>query len=183
MARIRSRPPVIPESSLNDFVDTVVKAIKDEEQADGPVIFEISPRNPDVVEIIVVWERWAALSTEIRTKIVMEAYRQVGTQVPDALSEDQIAAILPVTADEAIDTGILSYSVQGSVLRGDARFEAIRQLLKKEGAIETELGTELRLPTLQMAREVRDRLQSLTKDMTPVVHWQISQQVGRIVDY
>ena len=44
-------------------------------------------------------------------------------------------------------------------------------------------GTELRLPTRQMARDARDRLQVATQDMQPAVHWQISQQMGRIVDY
>ena len=78
---------------------------------------------------------------------------------------------------------MLPYSVQSNVLRNDVRYSELQAILKKEGAIETELGTELRLPTLEMARQARDRLQAFTQDWQPPVHWQISQQVGRVVDY
>jgi hypothetical protein len=183
MARIRSRPSATLENTKQDLIGAVVKAIKDEEPDDGLVIFEVLSGSSDFVEVIVVWERWADLAADIRTKIVMEAYEQASTQDSSVLRADHISTILPVTVSQAIEMGVLPYSVQYNVLQSDVRYEKIREILKKEGAIETEEGTELRLPTRQMARDARDRLQAATQDMQPQVHWQISQQMGRIVDY
>ncbi|MGA7499533.1 MAG: hypothetical protein WBX00_22620 [Isosphaeraceae bacterium] len=183
MARIRSRPRAGSEDVTAGFVEAVVKAIRDEEQPEGPVIFEVTTGSTDFVEVIVVWDRWSDLSADVRTQVVSEAYRQVSGQVTDAVNLDRISTIIPVTVSQALEMGVLPYSVQCSVHRSADNYEHVRQLMKREGAIETETGTELRLPTMQMAREARDRLQNATRDMIPEVMWQISQQVGRIIDY
>ena len=112
-----------------------------------------------------------------------EAYRQLDGQVTDGVNLDHISAIIPVTVSQALEMGVLPYHVQCGVHRSADNYEQIRQLMKLEGAVETETGTELRLPTMQMAREARDRLQNATRDMVPEVMWQISQQMGRIIDY
>ncbi len=183
MARIRSRPRASSNDVTAGFVEALAKAIKNEEQPDGPVIFEVATGSTDFVEVIVVWDRWSDLSADVRTQLVSEAYRQVSSQVPDGVSLDHISAIIPVTVSQALDMGVLPYSVQCSVHRSSDNFEQVRRLVKLEGAIETETGTELRLPTMQMAREARDRLQNATRDMVPEAMWQISQQMGRIIDY
>jgi hypothetical protein len=183
MARIRSQPSATLDSTKHELVDALVKAIKDEEPDDGLVIFEVLSGSSSYFEVIVVWDRWADLPADERNKIVMEAYQQASAEDSSALPADQISTILPVTVSQAIEMGVLPYSVQNNVLQGDVRYEKIRELLKREGAIEAEEVTELRLPTLHMARAARDRLQAATQNMQPAVHWQISQQMGRIVDY
>ena len=183
MARIRSRPSATLESGKGELVDAVAKAIKDEGPEDGLVIFEVLSGGTNFAEIIVVWDRWAGIPADIRSKMVVEAYQHVSAQSPEALSAEQISTVLPVTVDEAIEMGVLPYGVQCSLLQNDTRYTELKTLLRKEGAIETPDGIELRLPTLAMAREARDRLQSATQNWQPPVHWQVSKQAGRIVDY
>jgi hypothetical protein len=183
MARIRSRPSSTLESGKGELVDAVAKAIKDEGSEDGLVIFEVLSGSTNFAEIVVVWDRWSGIPADIRSKMVMEAYQHVSAQSSDALSPDQISTILPLTVDEAMEMGVLPYGVQCNVLQDDSRYAELKTLLRKEGAIDTPDGTELRLPTLAMAKEARDRLQSATEDWQPPVHWQISKQAGRIVDY
>jgi hypothetical protein len=183
MARIRSQPSARLDNAKHELVDSIVKALRDEQPDDGLVIFEVLTGSSDFVEVIVVWDRWAELSADARNKIVIKAYQQASASGSGSLSADQISTILPVTVSQAIEMGVLPYSVQYNVLQSDVRYEKIRELLKRQGAIETDLGTELRLPTLQMAKDARDRLQADTLDLQPAVHWQIAQQMGRIVDY
>ena len=183
MARIRSRPRAGSEVATAGFIEAVVKAIRDEEQPDGPVIFEVTIENTDFVQVIVVWDGWSDLSADARTQIVSEAYRQQEGQVTDGVNLDRISTIIPVTVSQALEMGVLPYHVQCSVHRSADNYEEVRQLMKSQGAIETETGTELRLPTIQMAREARDRLQDATRNMVPEVMWQISQQMDRIIDY
>ena len=183
MARIRSRPSTSSEGTKDALIDALVKALKDEEQEDPPVIFEVTTGGTDFFEVIVVWARWADLSVDVRTRIVLDAYQRFGVQSSNPDIAEQVSAILPVTADQAIEMGILSYSVQSGRHRSDANDERIQQLMKNEGAIETDTGIELRLPTLQMAREAKAHLEDETRDMAPSVHWQISQQVGRVIEY
>jgi hypothetical protein len=183
MARIRSRlKPGSQETGAN-LVEPIVAALKDVEQTDGPVIFEVPAGSTDFVQVIVVWNRWSELPADVRSRIVIEAYERAGVDVPDIVGADRISTIIPVTVGQALEMGVLSYSVQCNVHRSDPNYGRIQQLMKQEGAIETDGGTDLRLPTVELAREARDRLQVGTREMVPEVHWQITQQVGRIIDY
>lgn len=183
MARIRSSLPTAPPDSGRELVGEVLKALRDEPQADGPVIFEVPQGDTGYVQVIVVWGRWADLPADIRNRIVMEAYDLFGQEHPDDVTADRISMVLPVTHDQAIEMGVLPYTVQSSIHRAHPAYDKILPLLKREGAIEADGATELRLPTLPMAREARDRLQAAIRDIVPEVHWQISEQVGRIFDY
>ena len=82
-----------------------MKAIRNEEQPDGPVIFEVTTGSTDFFQVIVVWDRWSDLSADVRTQIVSEAYRQLDGQVTDGVNLDHISAIIPVTVSQALEMG------------------------------------------------------------------------------
>ncbi len=183
MARIRSNPSVISQNTRNELVESLVKAIKDEDQAEGPVIFEVASGTTDHIEVIVIWNRWADLSADIRTMVVLDAYQQASMEYVESVSVDRISTILPFTVGQAIELSILPYFIQCNVHKSQPGYDRIARFLKGAGALETDAGIELRLPTLEMAKEAKNRLEQGTQDMDPEVHWRISRQVGNIAEY
>jgi hypothetical protein len=184
MARIRSQLLTADDAARNDLVEPIVTALKGEPQPDEPVIFEVPMGGTEYLQVIVVWDRWADLSADVRTRIVTDAYGRLGVEKPGEVSADRLSMILPVTAAQAIDMGILPYSVQSNVHPSEPRYKIdILPLLRREGAIDTDSGPELRLPTLGMARDACSRLRDATRDFEPEVRWQIGEQVNRIIDY
>jgi hypothetical protein len=140
-----------------------------------PVIFEL----PD--EVLVVWKKWEGITHNDRASIILEAYRTRETQTAEApVRSSQILLTLGITPDEAIEMGLLPYSIQSSIQRGHPNYEAILEMEKNEGAIETRWGWVLGFPSRELAKETYDRLRSATAIAMPEVHWQIGQQVGRV---
>ncbi len=182
MARIRSKPVEDVSERSEDLKRSIVRALRGEPNADEPVIFEIPAGRRGFFQVIVVWEKWDGIDPTLRTEIVVDAYKEFAEVQTDGMRVEQVSQVLPVTLAETIDLGILPYAIQHSVHRTHPGFPQVERLLKREGALEMNSGPELRLPTLTMAREARDRLRLETRDFEPEVHWQISQQVGRIVD-
>ena len=182
MARIRSRPEQVPVSTHEALVGSIAKALRDEAQDDPPVIFEISTGGSDAFEVIVIWDRWSGINPGNRMGMVMEAYRRLATSSLDVLDEDKISTVLPLMVYEAIEMGIVPYEVQHNLQPTDMNYEGVRRLMKESGAIEIARWTGLRLPTLQMAKEAKARLERETQAMTPRVEWRISRDDVRIVD-
>ena len=130
---------------------------------------------------MVVWEKWEGLTHNDRASIILEAYRTRETQTSEApVRSSQVLLALGATPDEAIEMGLLPYSIQSSIQRGQPGYEAILELEKNEGAIETRWGWELRFPSRELAKEAHDRLRSATATEMPEVLWQPGQQVGRV---
>jgi hypothetical protein len=174
MARIRSRTQTVDRAATNHLVEVIVKALNDDPQPEGPVIFEVSVGDSDFLEVIVVWKLWADLPADVRNRIVMEAYERFAGEHPGEVSADRLSMILPVTPPQAIDLGLLPYSVQSDVDPSEPRFDdEILPLLRQFGAIETESGPELRLPTAPMAIDARDRLREATREFEPAIVWRV----------
>ena len=107
MARIRSKPPTASTTVRADLVEAVLKAIKDEDQTDGPVIFEVPYGSTDFIQVIVVWDRWSELPADARSHIVTEAYQQAGIQqTPDVAGLDWITTVIPVSVSQALEMGV-----------------------------------------------------------------------------
>jgi hypothetical protein len=183
MARIRSRIVSKPEKISDELIQSVVQAILEEDQEDGPVIFEIQVGRTNFVEVILVWDGWSDLSVDARTRIVQEAYDQASRRSTGVAGVDRISSVIPLTVVQALEMGVLPYNVQCGVSPGDASYEKIQDLMKSQGAINTGGELELRLPTVQLAREARDWLRNETSNISPDIHWQISEQVGRIIEH
>ena len=128
MARIRSKPQTASTTVRADLVEAVLKAIKDEDQTDGPVIFEVPYGSTDFIQVIVVWDRWSELPADARSHIVTEAYQRASSeQVPDVATLDWITTVIPVSVSQAAGDGgfALPCSEQcrsiDAELRGDPR--------------------------------------------------------------
>ena len=183
MARIQSPRQVDPAEVVQNLVGELVSALRGEEHADEPVVFEVGVGDSGYFQVVIVWERWSELSADVRNRIVTAAYREFDNDQPGEANLANITMILPVTADQAVEMNILPYSVQCNIHKTQPLFGEILPLLYREGAIHTRAGVELRLPTLDMARQARDRLKDATTDFPSEVIWQIGEQAGRIDDY
>ncbi len=58
------------------LADLLVKELLGERSRMGPVIFELPTDQPDQVDVIVVWEAWKSLPTEVRSEVVRDAYNR-----------------------------------------------------------------------------------------------------------
>lgn len=183
MARIRSPRPEQPRDVTGAFVEDLVKTFRGEDRPDGPVVFEIAQGGTGYIQVVIVWERWQDLSADLRDRIVLDAYQELHREHPEEISDQNISMILPVTAAQAVQMRILPYAIQPSIPRSDPEYQQILPLMKQQGAIDTDAGTELRLPTLEMANVARDRLQSATGGLAREIRWQVFEQVGPIHDY
>ena len=183
MARIRSPRSSGSDATRDALVQDLLAALGGDDRPDGPVVFEIAQGDANYIQVVVVWELWADLSADVRNRVVMDAYEEQHRERPDEVSEQNVSMILPVTASQAIAMNILPYPIRCNMHKSQPEYPGVQSLMKREGAIETDAGTELRLPTLEMAREARDRLQEATKGWIPEIHWAIWEQAGRIWDY
>lgn len=177
MPVIRSNPRQPGEALRAELVGQLVTELTDGVGATPPrpVIFEL----PD--EVLVVWKKWEGIPHNDRASIILEAYRTREAQTPEApVRSCQVLLALGATPDEAIEMGLLPFSIQSSIQRGRPNYEDILNLEKNEGAIETRWGWELRFPSRELAKEAYDRLRSATAIAMPEVHWQVGQQVGRV---
>lgn len=181
MARIKSPRP---NASIDteDFVSALNQALKGEELNGGPVVFEIAQADTAYFQVVIVWERWANLATDVRNRIVVDAYRRYDAETDESV-EQNISMILPVTTEQALDMNLLPYPIQCDVHKSQDQYPQVQSLMRQQGAIETPDGTQLRLPTLEMAREARGRLREATKDWNPAIQWTLYEQAGRIYEY
>ena len=69
MVRILIQPQTASTTVRADLVEAVLKAIEDEDQTDGPVIFEVPYGSTDFIQVIVVWNPWSELPADARSQI------------------------------------------------------------------------------------------------------------------
>lgn len=98
---------------------------------DGPIIFEI-PLGTDCFDVLVIWENldWIKLRPEERSDLIRDAY--------DHDKREQIAQASGVTYDEAIQQGLLPYTIVSS-FEQNAKF-ASQACYKDKSAIEELMG-------------------------------------------
>ena len=116
----------------------------------GPVVFEIPLDQAGGFDVLVVWEAWKGVPSEVRSEVILEAYRD---------KKDKIYQALGVTYEEAADQQLLPYAVLPMTRRGEVDPETLRTAMLKEGGFALEGGkVELRFPTRTMAQEAHRRL-------------------------
>lgn len=136
----------------------------------GPVIFEIPLTGTDKFDALVIWNKWKDkdVASQTRSEMILTAYQD---------KKDKIAQALGVTYKEAIDQNLLPYAVVPMVRKSEVSRDQLISAMRRYGGFPTEGDrVELRLPTMEIAREVHQKL----VDELPKGYWSIVQTPDRI---
>jgi hypothetical protein len=145
------------------LLDQLSRELAGQATENGPVVFEIPLDPSDKMDVLVVWEAWQDVPSEIRSEVILEAYRD---------KKDRISQALGVTYQEANDQNLLPYAVLPMARRGEVDPAALNAAMRKQGGFALEGGkVELRFPTLTMAQEAHRRL----CDELPKGYWSLVQ--------
>jgi len=159
---------VINGEQRQALINQLVKELQGESTARGPVIFEIPLEQTDRIDVLVVWEAWKDIPSEIRSEIILGAYQE---------KKDKISQALGVTHREAIDQHVLPYAVQPQARYGEVDPKELQDAMLKAGAISLDGDkVELRFPTLAMAEDAHRKL----CDRLPKGYWSIVQSASPI---
>lgn len=135
-------------------------------QAGGPIVFEVPLENGKGTDVIVIWGEWETTSSEDRSGIIREAYGPRGKD---------IALVVGVTYQEAIEQQVLPYAVVPIVRRGEVDPNKLREAMLSEGAVALPDGKiDLRFPSMPMAEAAHRRLVEKLRQG----YWSIVQTVG-----
>jgi hypothetical protein len=143
----------------------LVKELAGDATEKGPVIFEIPLSGGDRFDSLVVWEKWKDknVPAQTRSEIILAAYGE---------KKDKIALPLGVTYQEAMEQNLLPYAVVPMMRKNEISAESLKTAVQKCGGFILEKGkTELRFPTMEMAKEAHQRL----VDELPKGYWSIVQ--------
>ena len=116
------------------------------------------------MDVLVVWEEWAGIRSEDRTKLILAAHQD---------QQEAIAQALGVTYREALEQHLLPYAVMTMTRPGDDVVPAkLRDAMLAEGGIVLPGDRiDLRFPTLAMAEDAHRRL----TELLPGGYWSIVQ--------
>jgi hypothetical protein len=161
--RLTTTATVFKREEYEAMVAQLAQELAGEATEQGPVVFEIQLDGMEKFDALVVWEKWKGIPSRTRSEMIQAAYKE---------KKDKIAQPLGVTYKEAIDQNLLPYAVVPLTRKGEARPEALKEAMKKYGAFELPgEKVDLRLPTMNMAREVHRKL----IDELPMGYWSIVQ--------
>jgi hypothetical protein len=148
--KLKATATVIKKEQRQDLVAQLAKERGGEAISKGPVIFEIPLGQTNRFDVLVVWHAWSDIPSEIRSEIILEAYKNDSARIAQALG---------VTYQEAIEQHVLPYAVHPMTRAGDIDPKKLKSAMLKHGGID--LGGDmvhLRFPTLAMAEEVHRKL-------------------------
>jgi hypothetical protein len=161
-------PKVLKREQRKELLDQLAKELKGETTANGLVIFEIPLQPTDKMDVLVVWEAWKDVPADIRSEIILDAYREKKSKISQALG---------VTHQEAIEQHVLPYSVLPMTRRGEVDPATLKTAMLEQGGLPLDGNkVDLRFPTLAMAEEAHQRL----CDKLPKGYWSIVQSVNPI---
>jgi hypothetical protein len=159
---------VITAERRRTVIDQLARELSGETTPNGPVIFEIPFQPPDKFDVLVVWDAWEPFSSEDRSNIILEAYKELRPKIAQALG---------VTYQEAIEQQVLPYSVVPMVRHGEVDGEELKKAMIAEGGFVLASGkVDLRFPTMALAERAHRRL----SDKLPKGYWSIVQTVAPV---
>jgi hypothetical protein len=152
------------------FVDQLARELRGETTPDPrPYIFEVPMNGPESYHVVVVWEAWPGMSLSDRCEIIMDAYDaydQSGN--PNGPLAPRITIALGATIREAIDDGLLPYTIRPVLPNGVDEDDDLKRAMIEEGAVQLSGGEWLLMfPSPDMADEVYDRIH----ERLPRVEW------------
>ncbi len=164
--RLTATAKVFKNEQRQELIEQLARERAGEPTAKGPVIFEIPLEPTDKMDVLVVWEAWKDVPSEIRSDIILEAYKDVKGKISQALG---------VTYQEAIAQHVLPYAVQPLTRRGEVDPAALKAAMLKYGGMALDGDkVDLRFPTMAMAEEVHRKL----CDEVPKGYWSLVQSVN-----
>lgn len=159
--RLTAAPTVFRGERRQALLEQLSAELAGQATENGPVVFEIPLDLTDKMDVLVVWESWKDVPSEVRSEVILEAYKD---------KKDKISQALGVTYQEAIDGRLLPYAVLPMTRRGEVDPETLKAAMLKQGGFALEGGkVDLRFPTLSMAQEAHRRL----CDEAPKGYWSI----------
>lgn len=163
MPVIRVKPTVrviLPEQR-QALIEQLTKELEGAPTATGPIVFELPLEQTDKMDVLVVWEAWKDVPSEIRSDIILSAYKE---------SKNKISQPLGVTYREALDQHLLPYAVVPMTRGDEVDRKILRASMLKYGGIPLEGDkVDLRYPTLGMAEQAHRNL----CDELPKGYWSI----------
>ena len=163
MSHDRPDEPALHSCSRQELLNILARELEVEYGAElqrQPLVYEQPIPGTDEIHVVVLWERWGAVTPRERGQLILEAYEQAQ---PALLA--RITAALGVTVGEARRLGMLPYRVvPAQESAGLATKELLRDAMVKEGALELPQGLMFCFPTRQLAQEAISRLSKHTPE-------------------
>jgi hypothetical protein len=176
MPRIKRGLEKPPKVQFPELAEDLLDELKSNRQGGQPVVEERYFPKTNAVRVTVIWDKWAPLSDEERTSVILEAY----SQAEGAAFRDRIAIAIGLTVPEAYESGLLPYHVAPALRKGDpVTPEQCDTAMIQEGA---SVLFDSRKPQLRFATEAEaaacvKRLNEALPGSEPV--WVIAKEVGR----
>ncbi len=144
--RLTSTAPVFRREQRQALLDLLSKELAGQATEKGPVVFEIPLDHSDKMEVLVVWEAWKDVPSEVRGNVILEACND---------KKDAISQVLGVTYQEANDQNLLPYAVLPMARRGEVYPEMLSAAMLKQGGFAQEGGKiDLRCPVGQWPKKL-----------------------------
>lgn len=158
------------------MVDAIARELQSKEQYPirQPLIIEEEIPQTSTMHVMVIWERWAEVPNELRSRLILDAYEKVQ---PEAVPNITIA--LGATVSEGIELNLLPYQIVTTRRKDDpVSAKDLELAMRAEGAVVADGGLKLAFSNQQMAEEVFRRLE----DRVPGPYWAIQKVESAIVD-
>lgn len=160
------------EGQYAELLTQLVHELRHPKASGQPLILEDELRASRDLQVYVIWDRLVELRFDRRSDLILDAYEEAfGIE-----HRDRILVALGLTVPEAIERGLLPFSVQpGIPTNGAAWSDDIRRALTEDGAsiLRDPSHPDLRFETIEQALTAQMRL----KGKLPGSEWTIHEEV------
>ena len=156
---------------MQSLVDSLANALQHASGRDGPVITENQIGQTKSLHVAVIWDDWDGLTPAERSKVIVDAYARA-----KRLRGLTITLAMGLTAEEALRTGFLPYSIVTMRRAGDpVSLNQLAKAMEDAAGILVKVGasTQLRFPTQESAEDAYRQLsQRIPGPYWAIVHEQ-----------
>lgn len=134
-----------------------------------PVIYENEIAQTGKYHVTVVWDDWARLPLQARSRVILDAYKSA-----DPAKTGKLSIAMGLTQQEAASLGLFPYAIVAALRKSDQeKQQKVNEAIAREGAISGPAGLELRFHTRDEAERALERLQAAV----PGPFWVIVQDL------
>ena len=133
--------------------DTILQS---EPSLSEPFVIEDQIAQTKSAHVMVIWDKWAHLTPDDRSKTILDAYAEAGR-----LADAAITMAMGLTGEEAFRMGFLQYGIVTTRRKGDeVSINELSKAMASAGGVFLRVGssTQLRFPTLELAEDAYRRL-------------------------